>query len=296
MKNTLLISALISVQSLNAQGRFVSPQFEDDYDWFQEQSQVDKLYSDNSTLYIFTEKAAVRQGPCQASAAITYLPAGFSVQNIAYADGYYFPEDEVDGYGDIWYHVYGKDAVGQSFVGYIWGASIAKGWRFEDLDEDGKAEFLMLGVSSQARKGLRDIKAEIRILQNGKIQLQQQVPGLCVFEDCETSPLLRVIHSPQGFTIVEASTMAVGCWAGIEKAFFYWDGYHLQRVYHAEYTTHHEFANESFVVNSTSGTQLCQYSHEDESHVPVWKCKTIRAGGDSRAAIAMGDIAVLQSR
>lgn len=295
MKKALLISALISAQSIGAQDRFVSPQFEDFYDWFHLQSQVEELYTDNSTLYTFTEKVAVRQGPCASSGAITYLPAGFSVQNIAYADGYYLPEDEIDGYGDIWYHVRGKDAVGQPFVGYIWGAHIAKGWRFEDLNGDGRAEFLMLGISSQARKNLKDIKAEVRILQKGKVIVQEQVPGLCVFEDCGASPLLRVIRSPQGFTVVEASTMAIGCWAGIEKAFFYWDGSQLRRVYHAEYTTHHEFANETFVVNKAGGAQLCQYSHEDENHMPVWKCKTITAG-DGRAAMAMGDIPAVHSR
>ncbi|MCB0552764.1 MAG: hypothetical protein KDD02_04365 [Phaeodactylibacter sp.] len=291
MRNFLLITALISTQSLSAQDRFVSPQFEDFYDWFHQQSQVAELYKDNATLYTFTARAAIHQGPCNTSKTLAYLPIGFSVQNIAYSEGYYLPEDEINGYGDIWYHVRGKDAVGQSFVGYIWGGDIAKGWRYEDLNGDGQPEFLMLGVSSQARKNLRDINAEVRILQRGKVMTQQEVPGLCVFEDCATSPLLRVYQSSQGFTIVETSTMAVGCWAGIEKAFFYWNGANLQCVYHAEYTTHHEFSNDSFVVNNTGSTQLCQYSHEDENHMPVWKCKTI-SSGEGRAAVAMSSTAV----
>ncbi len=296
MRSILIVAALITTQSFNAQpDRFVSNQFSDYYDWFHQRSQAAQLYTHHSTLYTFTQNTEVRQGPCTTAQVITQLPIAHGVQNIAYRDEYYLPEDEIDGYGDIWYHVQGKDASGRSFNGYIWGAQIARGWRSEDLDGDRRPEFIMLGISSRPRQNLQDIKAEIRIIQNGKLANQQQVPGLCIFEDCASSPLLRIFTTPQGFTIIETSTMTVGCWAGIEKAFFYCNGTQLQRVYHAEYTTKTQFANQAFVVNANNGAQLCQYSHEDENYMPVWACKTITTGS-GRASVAMNTAPAQSSR
>lgn len=295
MRNILLTTILISAQGLQAQERFVGQEYSEFYDWYHQQSQVEELYKDRATLYTFTEQASVRQGPCLSSSLVVQLPIGYRVQNIAHPNSYYLPEDEIDGYNDIWYHVCGKGPDGKAFNGYIWGAQIAKGWRQQDLTGDGEAEFVMLGISSQPRKKPRDINAEIRILQNGRILTQQQVPGLCVFESCAASPLLRILQTPQGFTIMETSTVTFGCWAGIEKAFFSWNGTKLQRVYHAEYTTGHEFYNEPFLVNTPSGSaQLCRYSHEGKDHTPVWKCEQISTNG--RATIALQGNADTQGR
>ncbi|MCB0551725.1 MAG: hypothetical protein KDD19_29435 [Phaeodactylibacter sp.] len=286
MRNILILAALLSTQSTPAQERFISSEFSDFYDWFHQRSQVAQLYEDQSELFTFTNNTEVHAGPCQSSEVTAQLPIGYAVRNIAYNDDYYLPEDEIDGYGDIWYHVRGKDLQGKAFTGYIWGAQIARGWQSMDLTGDGEAEFIMLGISSKARKVPTDINAELRIVRRGQLVHQKTVPGLCVFEDCAASPLLRAFETPQGFTIIEASTMTVGCWAGIEKSFFYWDGVNLQRVYHAEYTTHKEFANESFVFPGKTNAQLCHYSHEDENYSPVWKCQEI-AAGNSRASVAM---------
>lgn len=286
MKHVLLISALFATQATPAQERFVSYDMEAYYEWFHEQSQVADHYEANSTLYTFVPQTKVHEGPCQSSAVLASLPAGQAVTNIGYADSYYLPEDEIDGYNDFWYHVRGKDTNNRSFSGYVWGAQIAKSWKRADLTGDGQAEFLMLGIASSPRKSPRDIKAEVRMLKDGKLIAAKEVPSLCVFEACGASTLLRVVKTAQGFPVIEASTMAIGCWAGLEKAFLYFDGSTLARVYHAEYTTQHEFANEAFTVKSGDSTQMCRYSHESESHEPVWACKAVSAG-NGRAAVAL---------
>jgi len=218
----------------------------------------------------------------------------YAVTNIAYGDDYYLPEDEINGYGDIWYHVEGLTPAGKAFAGYIFGAQIAKGWRDQDITGDRQSEFLMMGVSSEPRQTLRDIKAELRIVQNGKLKAKTTIPGLCLFEDCASSPLLRAERTAQDFYMIEASTMTVGCWAGIERAFYYYDGKSLSRVYHAEYTTQKEFADEPFVVSKGSSAQVCEYSHEDQHYLPVWSCKTIKDNG--RAAVAMEDSRALETK
>jgi len=286
MRNILFLTAILASQAAPAQQQLVNKDLGPYYDWFHARSQAGELYTSQSTLYIFTDKATVRQGPCQTSKQTAALSQGDAVTNIAYNDDYYLPEDEINGYHDIWYHVTGKDASGNAFTGYIWGAEIAKGWRTIDISGDGRAEFLMLGISTKERKEPSDINAEIRILSDGKLIALKSVPGLCVFEECDASPLLRVYRTPQGFTVVETSTLTIGCWAGLEKAFHYWDGQHLHRVYHAEYLTATEFTNESFVVNYSSGTRLCQYSHEGENYTPVWSCKKLDTDG-SRASVDM---------
>jgi hypothetical protein len=284
MKNILLLTALLASQAAPAQQHLVSKDLGPYYDWFHARSQTEKLYTNQSTLYIFSNDAGLHQGPCKTSEKIHQLSQGEQVYNIAYTDEYYLPEDEINGYHDIWYHVTASDKNGKSVSGYVWGGDIAKGWRTIDISGDGKAEFLMLGVSSKERKELKDINAEIRILSDGELIALKTVPGLCVFEECDASALLRVYRTQQGFTIVETSTLTMGCWAGLEKAFHYWDGKYLQRVYHAEYLTATEFTNESFVVNYSSGTQLCQYSHEGSNFTPLWSCKKIETD-NSRASI-----------
>lgn len=288
MRNILLFAAMLSTQLVPAQERFVSHEAEDFYDWFHQRSQVAQLYQDQTTLYTFTKNTKVYTSPCQESATVTTLPMAHAVTNIAYNDHYYLPEDEINGYGDIWYHVKGQTPSGQTFEGYIFGAQIAKGWRNKDLTGDRQSEFLMIGVSPEPRRQLRDIKAELRIVQNNILKAKTVIPGLCLFEDCAASPLLRVGKTGQGFDIIEASTMTVGCWAGIERAFYYYDGNSLSRVYHAEYTTEQEFADEPFVVSSDPGAKICEYDYEGKDYLPVWACKTLETG-NGKAAVAMED-------
>lgn len=273
MRNILVLTVLFASQAAPAQERLVGGSFEEYYDWFHERSQVHQLYSDQATLYVFADQATLRQGPCQNSKAVAQLGQGHPVYNIAYNDEYYLPEDEINGYRDIWYHVKARDAKGRRVEGYLWGGHIAKGWRTVDISGDGRAEFLMLGLCGERRKAPKDIKAEIRILSDGKLLATRTVPGLCVFEECDASPLLQVFRTQEGFTVIEASTMTIGCWASVEKAFHYWDGQQLNRVYHAELISRTEYANEVFTVNQPNGTQICRYSHEGEDRQPVWSCK-----------------------
>ncbi len=286
MKNILILSALLTVQAAPAQERFVSHSLEGYYEWFHEQSQVADHYQQQTTLYTFLPGTAVYEGPCPDSSVKTTLPAGLPVTNLSYEDEYYLPQDEIDGYGDFWYHVAGRTPDGKPFNGYVWGAGIAKGYRHSDLNGDGQNELLMLGISSQPRVELRDIKAEIRVLRDGELITAKSVPGLCVFEDCASSPLIRVFSTQHGFPIIEASTMTIGCWAGIEKAFYYFDGANLTRVYHAEYTTQQEIANEPFIVSQKQSAQLCRYSHEGSNFTPVWKCQPLELDED-RADVAL---------
>ena len=290
-----ILPALLSIAGLSAQERFISSDFSAFYDWYHRQSQVAQLYESQTELFTFNNNTKVFNGPCRNAEITAQLPIGYGVINIAYNDDYYLPEDEINGYGDIWYHVRGEDPEGCLFTGYIWGGDIAKGWRRADITGDGRPEFLMLGISSKTRREPTDINAEIRILQGGRLAYQRTVPGLCVFEDCASSPLLQTIETPQGFTIIEASTMTVGCWAGIERSFFYWDGANLQRVYHAEYTTEQEFANESFIFNAGAHAQLCRYSHEGKDFTPVWECEEIKVD-DSRASVALATAGVTTAR
>lgn len=286
MQRLLLAITLLSVAAgagwTQNDSRFVSQKYQRFFEWFHQQSQVDQLYSHESTLYIFGNHAEVRDAPCLESNIVTELVMGQSVQNLAYGEGY-LPEDIIDGYGDIWYHVQGQDQEGHTFRGYVWGADIARGWRRADLTGDGHEEFILLGIASLPRRQPSQINAELRILQDGRLFAQAAIPGLCVFEECATSPLLRVLNDPANpeLRIVEASTLTIGCAVGIEKSFFVWNGHHLQRVFHAEYTTGKEFVSKEFSVpvknrqGAVTATKVCHFSHEDAQFNPVWKCEII---------------------
>lgn len=283
MRTNFLLATLLLCHTLpnNAQNHLVSQDYGEFFDWFHERSQVHQLYSDRTTLYIFTDQANVRKTPSGKAEVVTQLPIGTAVCNIAYKNEQKLPVAEINGYGDLWFHVSGRDAQGKPFTGYVWGANIAKGWREADVTGDGKSEFVMLGVSSQPRKQLKDINAEIRVLQNRRLVSQAIVPGLCIFEDCAASPLLRVMQSraTPGLTIIEASAMTIGCMTGIDKVFFYWNGSGLERVYQAEYSTQTEVYRKKFVVapnrHAAATVQVCEYGGEDRGYNPIWNCKTV---------------------
>lgn len=276
-----------------AQNHIVGADYDEYYDWFHQHSQVDQLYTDGSTLYTFNANTMVQDAPCRQSEVLTKLPLAYPVKNIAYTEAY-LPEDELNGYGDIWYQVKGQSPDGKSFTGYIWGGDIAKAWRKANLYSGSKTDFVILGVSTQARKTFSDIKAEVKIVRGHKMLLQTTVPGLCIFEDCASSPLLRVLNHPdlKDVKIIEASTMTIGCFAGIEKTFFYWNGNSLELVLHHEITTGTTFAKNTFVVNQPASdghkVMLCSYSHEDKNYSPVWNCQEIDAkhGMEDKATAA----------
>ncbi|HMO40331.1 MAG TPA: SH3 domain-containing protein [Saprospiraceae bacterium] len=283
MRFNLLLAALLIVFIIPnyAQNRFVAAQHQDFFDWFHERSQVEQLYTDRSTLHVFSEQVNVRAKPSTRAAVVTQLPLGWAVTNVAYRQDR-IPRATINGYEDIWYHVRGVDTEGRLFEGYIWGAHIAKGWRETDLTRNGSSELVMLGVSGQSRQTPQDISAEIRIVQSNRLISQAMVPGLCVFEECSASPMLRVLQSRNidGLTVIEASTMTIGCLTGIDKAFFYWNGQQLERVYQAEYTTQTEVYRRQFTVkpteSNTSTMQLCEYGGEDSQYNPTWNCKAVQ--------------------
>lgn len=289
MKNILLTAGIVALSASFSynQVRFVSSDKEDFFTWFNQQSQVDRLYKNGTKLYVFGDQVNVHRYPNLRSPVLTVLANGYPVKNIAYPPEGNIPEARIRGYSDIWYHVSGVDPKGKAFKGYIFGTCIAKGWRTADLDGDGNLETILLGVSSKPRNIVTDINAEIRILQGQQLKYQTTVPGLCVFEECDSSPLLRVLknHPREGMTIIETSTMTIGCMAGIERAFFYWNGQSLERVYHAEYTTNYEWVNAAFFAKrpGQSTAMICRYDGLDKENNPVWECHNNQPTANARA-------------
>ena len=151
-----------------------------------------------------------------------------------------------------------------------------------------RRKIVMLGISSKTRKSGRDFHAEVRIAEHGAISSETVIPQLCVFEACSSSPMIRILPNQplNGSIVFEVSTISLGCWTGIEKAFLLHEEGTLKRVYHAEYTTQKLFHQQSFKIQSDFGAQVCKYSHEDEQFNPVWDCKQIK-GQKKKKAVAV---------
>lgn len=281
MRKYFVIAAVVclNVSLVQSQARFVDNNYKDYFNWFHEQSQVENLYTDGAELITFSD-VNVQAGACLESEIVTHLPIGFKVQNIVEDLGV-FPEDEINGYHDLWFQVSGVGNDGTFFTGYIWGADLAKSWQYADVTGDGKKELAMLGISSRTRKNPTDINAEIKIVKDGKVISKTTVSGLCVFEECATSALLRILKDKpcEGAVIVEVSTMTIGCAAGIEKAYFFQTSSgNLEGVFHAELTTKTQFRNIPFeFVDEQGNIILCRFSHEDENFSPVWTTKKLQS-------------------
>jgi len=285
MRTVILLTALFACGSGMAQSnRFVHHDYEPYSRWFDQQTQAAQLYRGQATLHIFGHDAVVRAEPKRDAAAVARLVMGQPVTNIAYREQDPLPVDEINGYQDIWYHIRGSDEAGRPFVGYVWGAEIARGWRRADITGDGQAEFVLLGLAAQPRTAPSDIKGELRVLQAGRLVEQRLIPGLCLFEACGASPMLRILQDPgrPRLTVIEASTMTIGCDGGIEKAFYFWNGRHLDRIFHAEYLSQHIFTQKefSFPAETTANGEvitrsICRYRQEDRNFNPVWECRTV---------------------
>ena len=142
MRNILILTVFCTASTpfAGAQERLVGKDYTAFYDWFHEQTHIDKLYQDGSLLYTFSENTQVHTNPCEEAAIVYQLPAGYAVTNILYTEDYNIPEDKINGYEDLWYQVSGYTPEGQSFNGYIWGADLAKDWKKADINNDGTPE------------------------------------------------------------------------------------------------------------------------------------------------------------
>lgn len=279
MKTTLLLTAFLagSACSVHAQTRFVGDDYLRYFEWHNSNSQLEKLFTPGSQLYAFGDEVKMYRYPDQHSEILAKLKDGQSLRNRSdYRKVQHIPDGEVNGYRDIWFKV----STDQGVCGYVFGSQIAKGWRWADLTGDQQQELILLGVSPSPRRNFSDIRAEIRILQDDQLLYNTSVPGLCVFEECGSSPMLRILKDEpyRGGIIVEASTMTVGCLTGIERAFFFWNGRQLESVFHAEYTVDKEYDRHAFQVRDPEAvrTMICNYKQQDESFNPVWECREIQ--------------------
>ena len=279
MKTTLLLTAFLAGAACQtaAQTRFVGEDYMRYFEWHNENSQIDKLYTPGAKLYAFGQDVKVYRYPDQHSEVLARLQDGQAVQNRSdYRNVQQIPDGEFNGYRDIWFKVRTANGI----AGYVFGAQLAKGWRWVDLNGDHQEELVMLGVAPSPRRSFSDIRAELRILQGNQLLYNTSIPGLCVFEECASSPMLRILYNQpyEGGIVVEASTMTVGCFTGIERAFFYWNGRQLESVFHAEYTIDREYDRHAFKVQDPEAvrTMMCSYKNQDQSFNPVWDCREIQ--------------------
>lgn len=275
---TSLSTALLL--TVNAQEKFIDPDYSQYFNWFHQRSQTELLYTPSAELYVFESETPFRQTPSQEGRVLSRLSPGQKVTKLAATETV---EDQINGYDDIWYHVSMQNAAGEKTEGYVWGAYIAKAWQITDLDDDAVPETILLGVSSQPRSDLQDINGEIKIMREDEMLVQQEVPGMCLFEECASSALLRVIKEPlfEEVMVIEASTMTVGCEVSIEKNYYSWNGSELQNIMHGEFAFRPFVEQIPFVAGQKKREdgnyqlKVCSFIGEDEEYNPVWECKTV---------------------
>ena len=278
-KHILLLAALAnaSVPNLPAQEYLVAQDAGDYYEWFQQHSNASALFSDQTTLYIFARQTPLREDPCEESPPVMTLTAGETVRNQAYGVEDFVPTAEIRGYADQWFQVVVDRPDGSTLSGYIWGGHLAKAWHETDLSQDGTDELVLMGLTERERAHQRDIRAELKVIRSGQIISTTELPGMCVFGECDSDALLRTFspNEQKEMTMLEASTMMIGCTAGIERAFFIWKGNAFECVFYGEMTTQRTYKESPFAVRLTqkAGTaQICHFQGIGKDFNPVWQC------------------------
>lgn len=249
------------------------------FDWFQREAQVDELYAHETILYVFNPEAPLFKGPDLDAPVLCRLNTGDCVVSLLKAEKTHLPSLSLRGMEELWYPVRHRLSDGRWVRGYVWGGDVAKGWRMEDLDADGHAELLLLGLSASSNLYADRIAGALKILSRGQVLSVASVPNLCIFEACAVTPLLRLVPTPhpQGMIIVEASALHIGCQEGLNRAFFHWNGREMERVYQAEWVqgkTLHQISFEHRQLQANRiVTYQCVFGRENEHYNPVWDCR-----------------------
>jgi hypothetical protein len=277
--NIILILIFVISTSLSAQVRYTGEDFRDYYQWFHRYSQTADFYVNQSQLYTFNTATSVRPQPSFRSPALTTLPAGYPLRNqlLAVTDQV---ESERNGYGEAWFQVSGT-YQGVPFHGYVWGGDLAKAWRETHLQGLAGKTQVLLGLSPQMRQSASDLRACLRLVQQGSVRQEIEIPGACIFEDCEASTLLRVLDVPAAANkVFEVSILTSGCLTGLDKSFISWDGQQLHLFYQGEWSTGTTALNNPvYLQRGAASTQVCYFSHEDLNYNPIWKCESLKTAG-----------------
>lgn len=278
MKNCLIsfLPLLFIGPSAFSQVRYTGEDYRDYYEWFHEYSQTPDFYTEGSQLIAFVDQASVRKSPSENSKKLGTLKLGQAVTNIIIS-----VEDAVfsvqQGYREQWFHIEACNVDGNVYTGYVWGGHLAKSWQYFDLENNGRKALIALGLSDQQRQAPEDIRASLKIIKDGRLASALELDGICLFEDCGASSLLRVFDFKKTHqTIVfEASIFTTGCLTGIDKALIAWDGLQMQLIHQAEYTTGQTYANNPLYLRQATQTQVCYYKDENSTYDPVWNCRTL---------------------
>lgn len=262
--------------SVFSQVRYTGEDYRDYYEWFHQYSQTPDFYTDGSQLISFVEDAPVRNSPSENSKQLGTLKLGQLVTNILVSvETAVFSVQQ--GYREQWFRIETCTRDGNVFTGYVWGGHLAKSWQYFDLEGKGKNAIILLGLSDQQRQAPEDISAALKIVKDNRAISTIQLDGICLFEDCSASSLLRVFDFKETHhTIVfESSIFTAGCLTGIDKVLVAWDGNQLQLIHRAEYTTGQTYANNPLYLRQATQTQVCYYKSENSTYDPVWNCRTL---------------------
>lgn len=272
----LLLFSLPALHT-DAQVRYTGEEFRDYYLWFHEYSQTPDFYEDGTTLLTFIEDTPLYKTPSKNNQPELLLPLGKTVTNIS------IPVEEaefadVNGYSDQWFMVETCTPNRNVVEGYIWGGHLAKGWHYFQLPDQPKySSIIALGLGSEVRQRPEDIKASMKIINDGELEAEVIIDGFCLFEDCGSSSLVRTfdVSTQSPMWIFEASIFTTGCLSGIDKALISWNGEEMNLIHQAEYTTGHTYASRPFFLQDEVQTQICHYQSENEEYDPVWACRTV---------------------
>jgi hypothetical protein len=124
------------------------------------------------------------------------------------------------------------------------------------------------------------MQGELRIVSNQRLLHRQAIEKMCLFRECYSDALLRVLpdHPRPGQLLFEATSVISNCeGSSIDKAIIAWTGNGLRTVYHAEYVTGHTYSQQPLqLINSSEAVPLeCRYQGEDSSFNPIWSCRPV---------------------
>jgi hypothetical protein len=266
--STCLLVLLIA-QAGQSQLRYSTEKYQSYLKWFNYHTAIkaDRLIS-------FLDNVPVYERPDTRSKLISNLVLGEAVIAAVTPDEVTITE-VINGFRDSWVKINICDAKGIYQQAYVWRGHLAKNWQYYDIDQDGLLELIALGTTTNHRRGNDHIAAELRVIKGKELISSVQLPGFCLFEDCQSNSILRLLKVGTQLKVLEASVFTKGALSGIDKALIIWENNHLRLIHRAEFITGHTYQNDPFYYQHNNTVRVCHYQGENDSFDPVWNCKVM---------------------
>jgi len=171
--------------------------------------------------YVFANNVNLRSDSTKNGKILEVLKQGDQIEILYTTVNYAY---KIRGHGEPWIKIKTK----KGNVGYVYGAMIAKNYLRYDFNENGIEEIILLGSDFG-----NPPNGKLKIIENGKLLIKEQIDSICIDRHCETLVMLRILKDEYfaNREILEIGTGANFCRPVWTSHYYYYHENKIQKVF-----------------------------------------------------------------